>query len=151
MTSSHPLPAKCQSFTRLAGALAHQAQTAFSTPKGLRLGQQYEESTMPTISTPSLVERIVPAFVEALGSAQVKKATPVMGAEDFAYYSEGNVPICMFWLGTISPERIEAARSKGETLPALHSSKYHPTSGPSIATGVRAMTAAVVKLLPPRP
>ena len=29
-------------------------------------------------------------------------------------------------------------------------SKYYPEPGPSIATGIRAMTAAVVKLLPPR-
>ncbi len=88
----------------------------------------------------------MPAFTEALGAGQVKPAKPVMGAEDFGLFNEGNVPICMFWLGTISPERIEAASSKGETLPALHSAKYYPDPGPSIATGVRAMTAAVVKL-----
>jgi hippurate hydrolase len=107
-----------------------------------------EESTMPTINTPGLVDRIVPAFVDALGAPNVKKAEPVMGAEDFALYSEGNVPICMFWLGTISPDRIETARSRNEELPALHSSKYYPAPGPSIATGIKAMTAAVVRLLP---
>ena len=107
-----------------------------------------EESTPPTINSPELVERVVPAFVAALGSSHVAKAAPVMGAEDFALYREGNVPICMFWLGTIEPQRINAARAKGEDLPALHSSKYHPDPGPSIATGIRAMTAAVVKLLP---
>ncbi len=109
-----------------------------------------EESTPPTINAPELVERLVPAFVSVLGSSNVAKAAPVMGAEDFALYSEGNVPICMFWLGTIEPQRINAARAKGEDLPALHSSKYHPDPGPSIATGIRAMTAAVVKLLPAR-
>jgi len=112
---------------------------------------EIEESTPPTINTPELVARVVPAFAEVLGSANVKPAKPVMGAEDFALYSEGNVPICMFWLGTLSPERIKAASSKGETLPALHSAKYYPEPGPSIATGVRAMTAAVVKLLPAKP
>ena len=93
----------------------------------------------------------MPALVEALGAANVKPAKPVMGAEDFALYSEGNVPICMFWLGTIHPDRIAAATAKGETMPPLHSSKYYPEPGPSIATGIRAMTAAVVKLLPPKP
>ncbi len=78
---------------------------------------EVEEGTPPTINTPALVERVVPAFVEALGSANVKPAKPVMGAEDFALFSEGNVPICMFWLGTLSPERIAAATSKGETCP----------------------------------
>jgi hippurate hydrolase len=108
-----------------------------------------EESTPPTINAPALVERVLPAFVDALGAANVMRAEPVMGAEDFALYSEGNVPICMFWIGTIDRPRLDAARAKHEDLPALHSSRYHPDPGPSIATGIRAMTAAVVKLLPP--
>jgi amidohydrolase len=111
---------------------------------------EIEESTPPTINTPALVERVLPALAEALGSANVKPAKPVLGAEDFALYNEGNVPICMLWLGTISPERLEAARAKGQNMPPLHSPKYFPEPGPSIATGIRAMTAAVVKLLPPK-
>jgi amidohydrolase len=110
---------------------------------------EVEEGTPPTINTPELVERVVPALIEALGQSNVNPAKPVMGAEDFALYSEGNVPICMFWLGTLNPERLAAAAAKGETPPALHSAKYYPEPGPSIATGIRAMTAAVVKLLPP--
>ena len=94
---------------------------------------------------------MVPAFVEALGSANVSPAKPVMGAEDFSLYNAGNVPIFMFWLGTLSPERLAAASAKGETLPALHSAKYYPDPGPSVATGIRAMTAAVVRLMPPKP
>jgi amidohydrolase len=110
---------------------------------------EVEEGTPPTINSPALVEQVVPAFVEAVGASRVQLAKPVMGAEDFSLFSEGNVPICMFWIGTISRERIEAAKSKGETLPALHSSKYYPEPSPTIATGIRAMTAAVVKLLQP--
>jgi hippurate hydrolase len=111
---------------------------------------EVEESTMPTVNSPDLVNRLVPAFAQALGSSCVKRAAPVMGAEDFALFGEGNVPICMFWLGTIHRERVDAARSKREDLPALHSAKYYPEPGLSIATGIRAMTAAVVSLLPPR-
>jgi hippurate hydrolase len=110
---------------------------------------EVEGSTPSTVNSPELVERVAPALVEALGSSNVQLTKPVMGAEDFSLYNEGNVPICMLWIGTISPERIEMAKSKGETLPALHSSKYYPEPSPSIATGIRAMTAAVIKLLPP--
>ena len=92
----------------------------------------------------------MPALIEVLGSSNIGPAKPVMGAEDFALYSEGNVPIFMFWLGTLSPERIAAATAKGETLPPLHSAKYYPEPAPSISTGIRAMTAAVIKLLPPK-
>ena len=112
---------------------------------------EVEESTPPTINTPELVERIVPAFREVLGSDRVKKAAPVMGAEDFGLFGVGNIPICMYWLGTIDPARIEAARTQKKDLPMLHSSKYYPDPRPSIETGIRAMTAAVVKLLPTKP
>jgi amidohydrolase len=125
----------------LALAQAHQA----SGPS-----VEIEESTPPTINTPSLVERVVPAFVEVLGAARVKPAKPVMGAEDFGLFSEGNVPIFMFWLGTLSPERIEAAKAKDGTPPALHSSKYYPEPAPSISTGVLTMAAAITKLMPPK-
>jgi amidohydrolase len=109
-----------------------------------------EEGTPATINTPSLVERVVPALADSLGASNVSPVKPVMGAEDFSLYSEGDVPICMFWLGTLSPERIAAATSNGGAPPALHSSKYYPEPGPSISTGIRAMTAAVVRLLPPK-
>jgi amidohydrolase len=111
---------------------------------------EVEEGTPATINTPGLVERVVPAFAEALGASNVSPVKPVMGAEDFSLYAEGSVPICMFWLGTLSPERLAAATSNGGAPPALHSSKYYPEPGSSISTGVRAMTAAVVKLLPPK-
>ncbi|MHB1559653.1 MAG: M20 metallopeptidase family protein, partial [Isosphaeraceae bacterium] len=109
-----------------------------------------EESTPPTINSPELVERVVSAFRETLGSEKTLRTSPVMGAEDFGLFGEGNIPICMFWIGTIDPARLEAARARNEALPALHSSKYYPDPGPSIETGIRAMTAAVVKLLPAR-
>jgi hippurate hydrolase len=112
---------------------------------------EVEESTPPTLNSAELVNRVVPAFVKALGAAQVTKATPVMGAEDFGLFSETGVPICMFWLGTIDPARLESSRSRKQDLPALHSSKYYPDPRPSIETGVRAMTAAITELLPPRP
>ena len=111
---------------------------------------EVEESTPPTVNTPELVARVVPALAEAVGQANIGPAKPVMGAEDFGLFSEGNVPICMFWLGTVHTDRIAAATAKGQTMPPLHSSKYYPEPAPSIATGIRAMTAVVAKLLPPK-
>ncbi len=112
---------------------------------------EVEEATPPTINSPELVEKIVPALAEALGADRVKRAAPVMGAEDFGLFGEAGVPICMFWLGTIDPARLEASSAKNEAMPALHSSKYYPDPRPSIATGIRAMTAAITKLLPGKP
>jgi amidohydrolase len=108
------------------------------------------DGNTPTINTPELVERVVPMFREELGESQVVRVEPTMGAEDFGLFGQGGVPTFMFRLGTIAPERIQAAEQSGEPLPSLHSPFYAPIPEPSIRTGVRAMTAAVTGLLPPK-
>ncbi len=105
------------------------------------------ETTPPTINTPELVTRVLPALREAVGADKVKEAEPVMGAEDFGLFSRGGVPTFMFRLGTIDHDRLARARKDGTKLPSLHSASYYPDPAPSIATGVRAMSAAVVELL----
>jgi hippurate hydrolase len=112
---------------------------------------EIEEYTPATINNPELVARVVPYLTHALGADHAKPTDPVMGAEDFALYAEGNVPIMMFWLGTISRERLGAASAAGGVLPTLHSARFYPETEPTIATGIRAMTAAVVGLLPRKP
>lgn len=108
------------------------------------------ESTPPTVNTPELVQRVVPSLEAALGKESVEPVEPVMGAEDFGLFSRGGVPIFMFRLGTIAPDRLKALRAGGQDLPSLHSPLYYPDPDDSIVTGVRAMTAGVVGLLPPR-
>ena len=73
---------------------------------------EVEESTPPTINTPDLVERIVPAFSEALGPDRSRRPSPVMGAEDFGLFGEGaSRSACSGW-GRSIPPRLEAARSR---------------------------------------
>jgi len=107
------------------------------------------ESTPPTVNTPELVERVLPSLRAELGESNVRKLEPVMGAEDFGLFGRGGVPTFMFRLGTIAPDRLAAAKAKGEPLPSLHSASYYPEPAESIRTGVRAMTAAVVGLARP--
>jgi hippurate hydrolase len=107
------------------------------------------ESTPATINTPELVEAVLPALREAVGDSNVVETEPTMGAEDFGLFGRGGVPTFMFRLGTIPPGRLAEARDGGAPLPSLHSPLYAPDPGPSIRTGVRAMTAAVASLLPP--
>lgn len=107
------------------------------------------DGTPPTINTPELVNRVVPAFKEALGETNVVVVEPTMGAEDFGLFGRGGVPTFMFRLGTIAPERMAKASEPGGALPSLHSNLYAPDPDPSIRTGIQAMTAAVCRLLPP--
>ncbi len=83
--------------------------------------------------------------------ANVNPVKPVMGAEDFSLYSEGERSDLHVLAGNVEPRTARGGELPTEGRPpALHSSKYYPEPAPSIATGIRAMTAAVVKLLPPK-
>jgi len=106
------------------------------------------ENTPPTVNTPSLVAKVVPILAGELGAEKLVEVETTMGAEDFGLFGQGGVPTFMFRLGTIPSDRVAAAKAGGETLPSLHSALYQPDPIPSIRTGVRAMTAAVVGLLP---
>ena len=54
------------------------------------------------------------------------------------------MPVFLFWLGTIPPERVaEAAREGSKPLPSLHSPFFAPVPEPTIKTGVLAMSLAV--------
>jgi hippurate hydrolase len=107
------------------------------------------ESTPATVNTPSLVERVVPLFQNELGASNVRPTEPVMGAEDFGLYSASGVPIFMFRVGSVAPDKVAASKSGGPALPSAHSPEYAPDPEPTIRTGVRAMTAAVAGLLAP--
>jgi hippurate hydrolase len=71
-----------------------------------------------------------------------------MGGEDFSRYGRDRVPICLFWLGTLAPERVaESRREDGKPLPSLHSDRFAPVPEPAIKTGVLAMSLAVLNLM----
>ncbi len=98
---------------------------------------------------PALCAEVRRAFETALGREQVLTREPVMGAEDFSEYgmTKEKVPLCMFWLGTQPPALVAEAKTKGTTLPSLHSPFFKPVPEPTIETGVKAMTSAVLALM----
>jgi hippurate hydrolase len=109
-----------------------------------------DESIGPTVNHPELTRRLGAVIATAVGKNNVVPAEPVMGGEDFGYFGRTaeNIPICIFWLGAVSRERIEESQKPGgKPLPSLHSNLYAPTPDPTIKTGVKAMTAAALDLL----
>src|SRR5215510_10723190 len=106
------------------------------------------EVTPATYNNPELTERLAGVFQKALGAENVVKWPPIMGSEDFGRFSLDNtIPSCMFWLGAVEPAKVEAARKSGKPLPSLHSSLFEPLPEPTLRTGVKAMTAAVLELM----
>lgn len=106
------------------------------------------EVTPATYNDPKLTERLTAAFEKNLGAGNVVKWPPIMGSEDFGRFSLDNqIPSCMFWLGAVEPSRVEASKKSGKPLPSLHSSLFEPLPEPTLRTGVKAMTTAVLELM----
>ena len=106
------------------------------------------EFTPALVNDPSLVRRTTAMFRNAFGADKVHEVPLMLGGEDFARYGREGIPSFLFWLGTVAPERVaESLREGGRPLPSLHSDQFAPVPGPSIRTGVLAMSLAVLDLL----
>ena len=104
--------------------------------------------TPATYNDPDLTARAMKAVSKELGEANVRAVPPVMGGEDFSQFArtEEKIPGVIFWLGVVEPERYAASQTDCMPLPSPHSALFAPDYDPAIATGVDAMTSAVVEL-----
>jgi len=102
-----------------------------------------------TVNDSELTRRVAGALERALGKENVLAGEPVMASEDFSLYAleEPKPPISMFWLGAVDPEKLKQAKEKGTRLPGPHSSEFSPVPEPTIRTGVKAMSGAVMDLM----
>jgi hippurate hydrolase len=106
------------------------------------------EGTGSTYNDPQLIERLVVTFKQAFGEENVVKMPPMMASEDFGYFSmDQKIPATIFWLGASDPAKVKASRESGVALPGLHSALFAPVPEPTLRTGVKAMTSAVLDLM----
>jgi hippurate hydrolase len=106
-----------------------------------------EEFTPALLNDPALTRKTVALFKEVLGPDKVLERPAVMGGEDFGRYGREGVPIFLYFLGTVAPERVAEAARTGKPLPSLHSDLFYPVPEPSIKTGVLTMSLAALNLL----
>jgi amidohydrolase len=108
-----------------------------------------DEFTPALINDAKLVRKTVAVFKEAFGEGKVRERQPMMGGEDFARYGlGGDLPIFLFFLGTVDPNRISESKVEGsKPLPSMHSDMYAPVPEPSMRTGIKAMSLAVLNQL----
>jgi hippurate hydrolase len=106
------------------------------------------EGTGSTYNDPQLIERLVVSFKHALGEENVVQMPPMMASEDFGYFGmDHTIPATIFWLGASDPAKVKASRESGVPLPGLHSALFAPVPEPTVRTGVKAMTSAVLDLM----
>jgi amidohydrolase len=127
---------------------------AFAAAEGARAPEPIvtvdpEEFTPALVNDAKLTAKTVPVFKEVLGADKVLERPLVMGGEDFGRYGrDGGVPIFLYFLGTVPPEKVDAAQKDStKSLPSLHSDSYYPVPKPSIETGVLTMSMAVLNLV----
>ena len=114
----------------------------------------YPEITLKDEYTPALfnnlelTEKLRISFENVLGKDNVLKLSPVMGGEDFGMYGrvEPIIPSVLFWLGAVNNKVYDKSLRDNISLPSLHSALFLPDPEPTISTGVKAMTAAVLDL-----
>ncbi len=104
--------------------------------------------TPATKNDDALTARLVPVWTKTFGEARVVEVPPSMGGEDFSVYGLAGVPICMFSLGTVEAQRLAGFERLKQAPPSLHSPFFYPDAEPTLRTGVTAMTAAVLHLMP---
>jgi amidohydrolase len=104
--------------------------------------------TAATFNDPQLTERLAVVFGRVLGQENVVKVPPAMVSEDFGYFSlDQTIPATDFWLGAVDPAKVKESRQSGIPLPSLHSALFAPLPEPTLRTGVKAMTSAVLELM----
>lgn len=108
-----------------------------------------DEFAPSTYNDPELTKRLAGVFRSVLGAGNVVEVPPIMASEDFGLFGlEGHqIPICMFTLGGVDPAKMQEHEQTGKPLPGLHSSMWAPLPEPTIRTGVKAMTSAVLELM----
>ena len=103
---------------------------------------EFSEHTPAVRNDEVLTSAVRAGFARAFGEGNVREIRPEMIAEDFGRLFAEQIPLCMFRLGTIAPERL-ASMQQANDVPALHSARYWPDYAPALRVGVKALVTAV--------
>jgi amidohydrolase len=108
-----------------------------------------DEFTPKLENHPELTKKTIELFKQVLGPDKLHPRPTIMGGEDFSRFGlNGEIPIFMYFLGSVSPERVAASkREGGKPLPGGHTDAYYPIPEPTIKTGVKTMSLAVLNLV----
>jgi hippurate hydrolase len=102
------------------------------------------EGTKAVMNDPAVVATAEKVLKAAFGD-KLRPSPPGTASEDFSEYVNAGVPSMFFNIGIYDMERIVAAREgTGPQVPANHSPLFAPVPQPTIETGVKAMTLAVL-------
>ena len=100
------------------------------------------------VNDAAIVDRTEALLKTAFDPAKVKRMPPATPTDDFAEFVAAGVPSMFFFIGVYDPKDVEASRQAGgKPLPINHSPFFAPVPEPSIKTGTKAMSLAVLGAL----
>lgn len=135
-----------QALERMAQGIAAADGIPASRAPIVKVSDEYAPATY---NDPQLTLRLAGVFKKVLGPENVVETPPLMASEDFGRLGLENhqIPTCQFSLGAVDAAKLEESRRTGVPLPGLHSSLWAPVAEPTIRTGVKSMTSAVLELM----
>ncbi|CAM3733583.1 hypothetical protein POHY109586_21390 [Polaromonas hydrogenivorans] len=93
----------------------------------------------------AIVNRNEAILKAAFDPAKVKRMPPASPTDDFAEFVSAGVPSMFFFIGVLDPKDVEASRQPGgKPVPINHSPYFAPVAEPSLKTGIKAMSLAVL-------
>jgi hippurate hydrolase len=99
------------------------------------------------VNDKAITDRTAEVFKAAFGDNAKLLTAPNSASEDYSEYITAGVPSLFFTIGGLDPAKVAAAEAEGKTLPANHSPLFAPVPEPTIKTGVRAMSLAVLNAM----
>jgi hippurate hydrolase len=106
------------------------------------------EGVASVINDEGVIQRVDAALKTALGADHVDIARPQTPSEDFSVYATQGVPSLTMRIGVYPPELIAAAAAPGgKALASNHSPYFAPVPEPSIKTGIKVTTTALLALM----
>lgn len=108
-----------------------------------------DEFTPKLENDAELTKKTIGLFEQVLGKDKIHARALIMGGEDFSRFAlNGEIPIFMYFLGSVPPERVAASKKEGgKPLPGGHTDQYYPLPDVTIRTGVKTMSLAVLNLM----
>ena len=94
--------------------------------------------TPPVLNDEELSQHLHGYTAEIIGKENIIQTLPEMVGEDFGKYglTEEDVPICLMWLGSTSPEEMKKLKAEGKKPYPLHSPMLNPDYKNTIETGI---------------
>ena len=125
------------------------ARSAGVTEDKLPFVDVFAVETPPVLNDDVLSAKVSGFAADIIGKENIIETQSEMVGEDFGKYgrTEEDIPICLIWLGSTSPEEMQRLKAAGKAPFPLHSPQLNPDYENTIETGIAVMAGNVIGLM----